>query len=204
MMCKGKVILLLVMLVMGLGGAPEVRGQIRPGGPPGQGPPRQELERRVMQGFARLVQEQLGLSQDELASLQETMQSFREDRRALAMDQQALRYELRNPTLEEISEDEARRLLAEMVRIQQQELTLYEREQTELLTVLSPRQLVRFYHIRDEWGRRIQQLRQGRGPGGPGGFDGGLSQRPGSRGPGGGTEDFGASGAWLGGWVPFR
>jgi hypothetical protein len=61
---------------------------------------------------------------------------------------------------------DASALLQEMVDLQQQELDLYKREQAELLTVMTPTELVRFYRLRDNLGQRLQQLRQGRGRGG--------------------------------------
>ena len=147
----------------------------------GQRLQRQELENRLQQGFGRMVAGRLGLERDGLAALQEVMQSFRENRMALNQDQAALRRRLRNPALEEMGEAEARDLLNEMVRVQEAELELYRREQVELLTVLRPTQLVLFYSIRDEWGARIQQMRQGGGPGGfgPPGGPGGTLGLPG-------------------------
>lgn len=174
--------------------------QVRPGGPPGQRPQRQELENRLQQGFGRMVAGRLGLDRDGLAALQQVMQSFRENRMALNQDQAALRHRLRNPGLEEMGEAEARALLNEMIRVQEAELELYRREQAELQTVLSPTQLVLFYSIRDEWGARIQQMRQGGGPGGPGGF--------GPPGGPGGTQDWtggmGGTVDWDEGFLWFR
>lgn len=156
--------------------------QVRPGGPQGRGQNRLELERRVMQGFGRMVQERLDLTQDEMEALQGVMQSFREDRQALGRSQAALRLHLRGAALQEGGEDQdALELLEEMVRLQEAELELYRREQAELLTVLTPVQLVRFYQLRDEFGRRVQQLRGGGPPGGPGGVGGTLG-RPWGRG----------------------
>jgi hypothetical protein len=102
------------------------------------------------------------------------MRSFREDRQGLNQAQATLRYSLRDPSLEQMDEAQARELLGEMIRVQEAELELYRREQQSLLTVLSPNQLVRFYRIRDEWGQRLQRLRQGGGPGGPPGRGGGA------------------------------
>ncbi len=164
------------------------RAQVRQ---PGAQRQRQELERRVQQGFHRLVQTQLGLAKEDLAALQGVMQVFRGDRQAVNQAQGALRYRLRDPGLGEISDEGAMEILGEMIRLQEAELDLYMREQTELLTVLSPKQLVRFYRVRDDWGRQIQQVRQRRGPGGPGGVGGrtgGVSGRTGGVGtPGGGS-----------------
>lgn len=144
-----------------------LEGQVRP---PGGMRQRQQLERRVEQGFAGLVQAQLDLSPEQLSSLQGVMQSFREDRQTVNQAQAALRYRLDDPGLPDLTDDAAKELLAEMIRVQEAEVDLYRREQAQLLTVLSPNQLVRFYRLREEWGRRIQEMRQpgGRGPGGGG------------------------------------
>jgi hypothetical protein len=154
----------------------EVLAQRRPGEPPGQGRNRQELERRVMERLGAVVQEELGLDDGQLASLQEVMQSFRVDRQALSRAQGGLRRSLRDPSLDESSQDQAREFLAEMVRLQEEELDLYRREQGELLTVLNPLQLVQFYRIRDDLGMRIQRLRGGGGPGGTPGRSGGMGE----------------------------
>jgi hypothetical protein len=122
-----------------------------------------------MQGFAAMVQEQLGLSEAELASLQGVMQSFREDRQLLGRAKADLRLNLRGAESGGGTQEGARALLEEMVRLQEWELDLYRQEQAELLTVLNPVQLVQFYRIRGELGMRIQRLRGGGGPGGPGG-----------------------------------
>jgi hypothetical protein len=146
-----------------------LEGQVRP---PGGMRQRQQLERRVEQGFARLVQAQLDLPPEQLSSLQEVMQSFREDRQTVNQAQAALRYRLDDPGLPDLTDDAAKELLAEMIRVQEAEVDLYRREQAQLLTVLSPNQLVRFYRLREEWGRRIQEMRQPGGPRGPGGGGG--------------------------------
>jgi hypothetical protein len=143
-----------------------LEGQVRP---PGGMRQRQQLERRVEQGFARLVQAQLDLPQEQLSSLQEVMQSFREDRQAVNQAQAALRYRLADPGLPDLTDEAAGEILAEMIRVQEAEVDLYRREQAQLLTVLSPNQLVRFYGLREEWGRRIQEMRKPGGPRGPGG-----------------------------------
>jgi hypothetical protein len=150
------------------------------GGPPG-GRQRQQLERRLEMGFARIVQNRLGLTAEEMAEVQSVMQSFRSDRQEINRAQASLRYRLRDPGLEQASDQASRDLLAEMIRVQEAELDLYRREQQELLTVLTPNQVVRFYGLREEWGRRIQELRQPGGSRGPGA----------GRGPGGGAPGTG-------------
>jgi hypothetical protein len=159
----------LALLVLAVAMAMEpvtLEAQVRP---PGGMRQRQQLERRVEQGFARVVQNQLDLTQEQLGSLQSVMQSFREDRQAINRGQASLRYRLGDPGLPGLTDDAAKEMLSEMIRLQEAELDLYRREQAQLLTVLSPNQLVRFYRLREEWGRRIQELRQPGGPRGPGG-----------------------------------
>lgn len=160
---------LFLAMVTALGPLP-ANGQVRP--PAGQQRQRQQMEARVEQGLARLVTEELGLTPDQMASVQTIMQAFREDRREINRSKASLRYRLQDPALAELADEAAEEILAEMIRVQEGELDLYRREQTQLLTVLSPNQLVRFYRIRERWGQRIQELRQpgGRGPGGPPGM----------------------------------
>jgi regulator of replication initiation timing len=152
-----------------------------------------------MQGLARIIQEQLALSPEEMGALQETMQSFREDRQTLAMEQASLRHRLRDPALGQITDDEAREILSGLVKAQEEELALYKKEQEALLKVLSPGQLVQFYRIRDEWGQRIQQMRQRRGPGGPPGGE--FLETIGSGGVAEGSYGFPAPGARMEGWI---
>ncbi len=150
-------------------------------GPPGAGQRRgqeagrQELERRLQARFGQMIRNQLGLSEEQMRGLQVVMQSFQEERQSLSQVQASLRYRLRDPGLPEFSDVEARGVLQEMIRLQEEELALYKREQERLLTVLNPKQLLLFYRYREDLGRRIQELRQGRGGGmGPGGGVGGL------------------------------
>jgi len=126
---------------------------------------RLELERRLQLRFDNTVQQQLGLDQGGMDQLQGLLRSFQEERSALARSQASLRYRLRDPGLPDLSEEEAATLIQEMVTLQEQELQLYKREQAELLSILSPLQLLRLYRLRDDLGRRVQQLRQGRGGG---------------------------------------
>ncbi len=157
--------------------------------PPGGKRQRLELERRLNLGFQRSIQNQLGLEQAELQGIQEINQSFQEERRALNRAQASVRLRLRDPALRDIGEDEAKALLQELVDVQQRELDLYTRERGELLKLMTPVKLIRYYGLREGLGRRVQELRQGgRGPGkggrGPGGVGGGPTPM-GGRGVGG-------------------
>jgi len=162
-----------------------VSGQVNP--PPGGGQrQRAQMEQRLNQGFQRTIQNQLGLDQAKMDGLRGIMRSFQEERSALNRAQASLRHRLRDPALQDLTEEDANGMLQEMLEVQQRELDLYRREQEELLTVMTAGELVRFYHLRDNLGQRLQQLRQGRGQGTGGGRAGGVgpSAAPGVGGAG--------------------
>lgn len=149
--------------------------------PPGGQRHRMDLEQRLHAGFGQMVRTRLELGPEESAALQRVMMSFQEDRMKLNRARAVLRFQLREPALQSMPEAEARTLLQEMIRLQEEEVGLYRREQQQLLQVLTPVQLIRFYGLRENLGQQVQELRQGRGPGrGPGGGGpGGMSGGPG-------------------------
>ncbi|NNM07018.1 MAG: hypothetical protein HKO65_18130 [Gemmatimonadetes bacterium] len=151
--------------------------QVNP--PPGGQRQRMQMEQRLQQGFQRSIQNQLGWDQARMEGLRGIMRSFQEERSALNRAQASVRYRLRDPALQDLTDQEAAEILQEMLEVQQQELELYRREQQELLTIMSAPELVRFYRLRDNLGQRLQQLRQGRGTGGGRGGGVGLASRPG-------------------------
>ncbi|MFC1660733.1 hypothetical protein ACFL3S_04585 [Gemmatimonadota bacterium] len=155
----------LVLLAVLLVGPALASAQVRQQGGQRQ---RRELERRLQARYGQMVQNQLGLSQGDFQVLQGVMQSFREDRMTLSQSQASLRHRLRDPELPNLGDSDAMDILREMVRLQEEELDLYRREQEQLLSVLSPSQLVLFYRLREQMGQQVQQLRGGRGPGGVG------------------------------------
>lgn len=177
--------------------------------PPDRRPERADLERRVRARFGEMVKNRLGLTDEQAAQLDEAVGSFRQERQTLFREEQALQKRTEAALLEGgPSDDEARDLLDQMQKLQFQEAELFKSEQEKLLQVLTPSQLVRFHALREEMGRRIQQLRGGpgmpgrRGPGGMGG-PGGVNRRPG--GPGGGYPDAlpdYLDGYGLGGYLP--
>jgi hypothetical protein len=126
-----------------------------------------EMERRLHGRIFEMVRGQLGLDQGQVDALRGVQQAFREDRVALGRAQAQLRYRLRDPSLREMEDAEAMEILGEMLRIQEEELALYRREQEEFLSVLTPTQLVLFYRIRDQIGQQVRQLRGRGGQGGP-------------------------------------
>ena len=99
-----------------------------------------------------------------------------EARQRIFRDDQALRRRMEAVLLEpDPSEAEATALLEQMRIVRGEEARLFQTEQEALLGILTPVQLVRFHAMREQLGRRIQELRGGQGP--PGG------RRPGGAGP---------------------
>jgi hypothetical protein len=180
-----------------------VAAQVAP--PAGGQRHRMELEQRLHAGFGQMIQNRLGLSQEKVGALQGVMRSFQQDRMELNQARASLRFRLREQALQRMPEAEARALLDEMVRLQEREVDLYRREQEQLLGVLTPIQLVRFYGLRENLGQQVQEIRQGRGLGrGPGGGPGGMGPGPGGpgTGPGGMGPGPGGPGTGPGGMSP--
>lgn len=131
---------------------------------PGQGE-RPQLERQVRERFQQMVQRELGLDDAGMAALEEVNRSFQEPRRELAMRQRALRQRL-SSTGTLLSEDEALAVLREVVEVRDEETRLIREEQAEMLQVLSPPQVVRYYHLREQLSARIRAMRDRRPRGG--------------------------------------
>lgn len=145
-------------------------------------PERGAIEQRVRARFGEMVRDELSLSADQLARVESVVRSFEEERRGLTTREAALRRRLRGGSEPSAQTDqEAARILREMVAIREDEGKLFRGEMEELRKTLSPTQTLRFYQMRAELMDRIQRLRQpGRpGPDGPLGDPPGPSARPG-------------------------
>lgn len=133
---------------------------------------RQELERRVRQQFDRRMREELGLSQDESTRFQGLVRDFRDRRLELGLARRQLQVRMRREgRRSDLSDSDARQLLAESLALADQEAALLREEQEALLTILSPAQLVRLYEWRESLTQRLRRLRgvdpgQSRSPGG--------------------------------------
>ncbi len=144
----------------------------------GMGRQREQLEHQLRLRFREMIKARLNLSDETLVGMHEVMESFQVERLELGRAQASVRHRLRDAGLAALSDEEAMALLQEMVRLQERELELYRREQEELLTLLSPSQLVRFYALREELSRRVMELRGRRGRGGVGPPGGGIGGEP--------------------------
>lgn len=158
----------------------------------GQVPERMELERRVRARMAEMMREQLGLSEEEDVRLSEIVEGFSGQRRQLGRQERAVRRRVEALMLEGGQDlAEAAELLQRMSALRVQEAELIQAEHEALLEVLTPIQVLRLVHLREQLGQRIQRLR-GQPGRGRGGGRGGGDVRPGARdGPFEGAHAFG-------------
>jgi hypothetical protein len=126
---------------------------------------RQQLERRVRQQFDQRLREEMGLSEEDQARFLRLVQDFRDRRLELSLAQRQLQVRLRREgRREDLTDDEARGLLEESLRLRDEEAQLFREEQEALLSMLSPAQLVQLYQWREALTQRLRRL-QGTNPG---------------------------------------
>jgi hypothetical protein len=162
--------LLIAALLMG--GAEDLVAQRRGGG--GQ---RAEMELRLQARFDNMVREELQLGDDQMRRLQEAVGDFNSRRLEFAQLERGSRARVTRLGAggQELTEEEASEILAEMLELSDAEATLFREEQEALLQILSAPEVVRYILMRQELGDRIRGVRGGGGPG---------RGRQGGRGPG--------------------
>ena len=158
----------ILMTVLLMGGAQELVAQRG-----GRGS-RAEMELRIQARFDNLVREELGLGEDQWRRLQEAVGNF--NTRRLEFSQRERNTRARVTLLgapgggQELTEEEASQILAEMLELSGAEATLFREEQEALLQILSAPQVVRYIVMRQQLGDRIRGVRgrggpsRGRGP----------------------------------------
>jgi len=157
--------------------AAPLEAQRGPPGRRGQGQNRAQMEQRIRARMGQMIQERLGLAEEQSARLGEAVQDFDAQRRELAGWGQATRRRVEALMLEGGEDEaEARELLARLAEIKVREAELFQAEQTRLLEVLSPVQVLQFQTMREQIGQRIRALRRGREEQGPRGV---ANRRPG-------------------------
>ena len=144
---------------------------------------RADMELRVQARFDNLVREGLGLDDDQWRQLQTAVGDFRVRRLEFLQSERNTRARVGRwggpGGGQELTEQEASAILAEMLELGDQEAALLREEQEALLRVLSPQQVVRYILMHQQQGDRIQNIRRGGGPG-----RGGRGGRGSGRGPG--------------------
>ncbi len=167
--------LVVMALLVGL---PEGLVAQRPGG--GGGGQRAQMERRIQARFDNLVREELDLSDDEVQQLQDVVEDFRLQRLEFFQRERGSRRRIAGlgagAAGEDLTDQEASEILAEMLELSGDEATLFREEQEAFLQILSAPQVVRFFVMRQRLGDRIRTLRGGGGPGR--GQPGGRRQGP--------------------------
>jgi Spy/CpxP family protein refolding chaperone len=163
-------------VVASLAVLPTLAAAQNPNGPPpgrgrGMGPNQQ---------LGRLVAQQLGLSDSQVSRLQESDRRFGERLRALNDDERQSRQALREILCsgDTTRAGDVARLLDQLSDSQRQRLQLYEEEQRDLATFLTPYQRARFVGIREQLQMRLDPGVRGGGGRGPGGR---MGPRPGGR-----------------------
>ena len=168
----------ILMTVLLMGGAEGLVAQRRGPPQPGGGQ-REDMERRIQARFDNLVREELELSDDQTRQLQEAVEDFRSRRLEFSQSERNTRARVGRLGApgggQELTEQEASEILAEMLELSGAEATLFREEQEAFLRILSAPQVVRFIVMRQQLGDRIRSLRGGGGPG---------RGRQGGRGPG--------------------
>jgi Spy/CpxP family protein refolding chaperone len=147
-------------------------------GPRGQQPRRAQLEQRVRQQFAAVVKERLALTDDQLRKLGETSRKYEERRRLLLAQERDARMGLRQELIagdDRADQERVSRLLDQMVVVQRQRIQLFEEEQKELATFLTPVQRAKFAALQEQLRKRMEEMRgrrqqrnprqEGKGPG---------------------------------------
>ena len=130
---------------------------------------RADMELRIQARFDNLVREDLNLGDDQMRRLQAAVGDFSTRRLDFAQSERGTRARvgrLGGPGGgQELTEEEASAILAEMLELSDQQATLFREEQEALLEILSPQQVVHYLVMRQRLG---DQIRGVRGRGGPG------------------------------------
>lgn len=129
-------------------------------------PERQRLEGEIRRGFARAVRERVGLSEEQMRRLAPLTQQHEQQRRQLQQEERRTRIALQGE-LRSATPDTARvaQLLDAMLGVQKRRMQMIEAEHRDLATVMTPVQRARYLALQEQVRRRIEQMRQGPGPG---------------------------------------
>lgn len=132
------------------------------------GPPRGELEAELRRGFARAVRHRVGLNEDQMRRLAPITQKYANERTRIQLDERQARMELGRILRDSVPSDSAKidGLMARMLDAQKRQVQLLEQEQKELATIMSPLQRARFFGLREQMRRQLEERRRGRGQGG--------------------------------------
>lgn len=128
---------------------------------------REEMQARIHAQFERALSRDLGADAETRAEIQEILDSMREKRRALYERRRALAD--RKADFQETGGDEkeARRILSETRAIRAEEARIEAEEETRLLEIMSPAEVLKFQLLRDDFNERIRRMYRRGGAGSP-------------------------------------
>lgn len=137
-----------------------------------QGPGRRaQLEQRLRDRFAEVIQRRVGLDEAQSDQLLRVLDEYRQERVVLAAETRSLRVKIRNAVASAgdapVDDADAGAYLAELRDLAQREADLVSAEQDELAEFLTPGQTILIYQLRDQMTERVRQLRNRRGTGPP-------------------------------------
>ena len=134
---------------------------------PNRAPPRDrvQLERQVMERFARQVGRDLNLDAEDQDRLRDWLMASNQRRRELARETAALRRELADAVRSRDTGDvEFERLLARLQELRRGEIEALQEDERELAQWLSPRQRAQLYMDIARFQERLRAIMSRRGP----------------------------------------
>lgn len=148
----GSVLILPASPAAGQSGAPPTSDQMT----------REEMQATIHAQFQRELERELGLNQTTMDAIFGIMADMGERRRDLWHRNRSLRNMTRE--FQESGGDEAlaRRILSETRAIRSQEALLEADEESQLLQIMSPAEVLRFQALRDDFNERIRRMHRGR------------------------------------------
>lgn len=170
---------------------------------------RARLEQRMRARVAEIMRDRIGIDEDAEARLSEIAREFEGRRRALRAEERETREQIEAFVRSGRTDNPAATALLERALvIRTREAELFREEQTRLLEVLTPTQLLQVNELRLELGRRIRALRNDAGNANRGGQRGGgearLESPPGTTPPRGAEHVHRPAGEGAADTVPAR
>lgn len=123
---------------------------------------REEMQAAIHAQFEREMVQKMGLDRQTMGAIRNVMTSMVERRRELYQRRRALRTLSREFHESNGDEAMARRILSETRAIRSQEALLEAEEESQLLQIMSPAEVLRFQALRDDFNERIRRMYRGR------------------------------------------
>ncbi len=125
-----------------------------------------QLAGQVRKAFSDVVRRQLALNDEQAKRLTQVDNRFQKERNAINQDERAARQGLRAVLEDTVGTPDQGKVdgyLTQLVRAQRRRADVLEAEQKELAAFLTPVQRAKYFALRDQLTRRINQLGQERG-----------------------------------------